>query len=1610
MDNKKQSYQNRALSRTSFSRDIYNLPNNKGDVPDIINRLLLKASSGRYSDIVIGIAQEKTLLNFSDSNKNTILHYILRNADLTKTEKYDLIKKCIELGAPIDTPNNDDIRPLHLAAEQQNQSVVKYLLAKHAEPNSRTKLNQTPLHFAVMPQLYTCPKTSFIKTNLLQIKNNNNTINPKLITDDLFDSLFLFIRDDNTIRNYVKHISNIFRSNLVYKNMSDDGKELKKITHDILGIKDTTSSGRNFEDLSKEKMTNFIKKISERTKLSLSKTLSEIDIKENTENGWGPIMARGITMSDKDKSNLQILPFPNLSSVYQENMNIFIKDIESKIKTMNKMKLKLKTRISSIYQHILNVNGVFNDLLSIYDFLLIWGNDIMNGDARVNRLINLLTSVFNNPLAPADIGAGFIRSNMIPDTDFETINNFNNIIVKAPTNVISFQGTVNQNYFSDYSAIPNQNAGIGVILEHYHGNISDVYDLLDNSINNLLTNINPIRNITNNNEIYHEIGEIQFRLLNLVYNMFFIGHYLNDLSKILNNINSVITAENLQPVIDEVNKIIKEITDNYEGQKNNTRYDLINRINIAAPINNGVITSNRNYSKNGIKVLIIENGNFLELYQRQAMPPAPVAGYYINNGRADVRYIDSNVKTVIFNPAIKKTVYNKINEKIGQYITESSQNGIISNLYADIIEFQKKTNEFIDMYNEFNGYVFINGFNNNMIDNSYNMRNTEIYRNIILTNIASLNKLPENQNKFNKELESRLLTGGVYTNINAINTIKNILDNYGFNIKTPINQKINIVRPRTPIDPIGINVINQTDGIIKSISRPTNPASTLSVQGVILGIPEQIISGNHRYDKFGSVNIMNDVSIITQVFDFHIYVIKLIILMYVAQKLYDIFLRADNNNILFTHMKKLTDDISILSNKNPFGIVLATSLKLTESIFISTITNISALSASNYILHIANNYNINDKPFATLLANSKLQEKSILIVKPDDKIRLKDNDIVSSVLSEGVNRFLSKNQNTDPAMINMFGPIDNNLLHNNSISSQSNNFDQKELMTEMCYNVENDIISDLLSKGADPNIMALSGETPLMLAVIIKNEEIVQTLLYSGAKVKDDTKYNLYDFLYNMLIDSMSTSPIMTIQEKEDKVNNHISQITDIDHKFPNNHLILKMASYMFSHQLTLYANTYPNMWSYKTHQQILDILNLTNINKDLIPLAKINPNIIEENIRGFSALNDTLLQHNHDLTNLREKILRIDNSINNLNLELTNLKSLDRLRKAEIDGVLRDLVEERNIISINMNNIIKKIRLLNKGKHLIQRNVKNAADITNKNIQRSTNLYSLVKAIAGKKSHDVCNIYDVFFTRIVSSQSKDVENSEYITYNKLWDELVSTNYESDHTQLIYALYNHILKTSKVLLQPDVFLDAFDPICELYDKVLNKYGRDYFELMPYLSKDLELNYDSNYVLNQIFCIMVHVFKHTMSVNFINTIGQYLIKHNEGKIESYIIRNIYQSLKTSGFIKHVYENLPSKVIKSVCKISSTDNDHDVNSSVKDILNKSIDLLTLSTFESISSSTIDNIKSSIIPYFTVYMESYTAEMHMLLISQLKLITEQSKMLNVLKLLASKSILEK
>jgi len=488
--------------------------------------------------------------------------------------------------------------------------------------------------------------------------------------------------------------------------------------------------------------------------------------------------------------------------------------------------------------------------------------------------------------------------------------------------------------------------------------------------------------------------------------------------------------------------------------------------------------------------------------------------------------------------------------------------------------------------------------------------------------------------------------------------------------------------------------------------------------------------------------------------------------------------------------------------------------------------------------------------------------------------------------------------------------------------------DTTKFNDSLCFEINKDVVEELIKNGADVNASEKTGKTPLFFSSMIYNEDITELLKKKGAKISTSS-YNIYNMSLENLkqlclpldFDSLN---MRVIQEIEDK-----TQIDNMALKHSSS-LILKMTYYLLMHQLT--HNIYM-LISIKDFEKIIG----SQVKYDVLPLSKFTTDLDKENTYKK-------VKYDKMLVSLDEEITRVENSIKNLNAD-------------EQTDLVKELLQDLEVSKQNLNE--KKNKLI---KEFDNNKNTNKSETSNKNITSNSNT-----------SRNICDLYNKFFDNHCSN--KGDQKTSYTYYLDLWSKMVENDNNNDGTQLIKLINSHILeKGTKDLKQ----------IQNIYEKVLNKYGRDYHELPFYLKS-------TNYALDQEYNILVHVFKHILSFNFINTI-QYLIisqKNVNDKLPTEILND-------SGFVKYCLNEMPQKIIKNVCKFSESDEEQMIKTD--NILEDALKMLE--TY--ISNELLTFAQTKVRPFFNIYIETYVAEMHLLVVKQIKNCMNQYKIMKILNIL--------
>lgn len=1560
----------------------YNIPDKQPPV-DVSNKIFMKVGIGKYFEIKRAIAQEKSSLNLRDANMKTVLHWILPNTNLSKHEKYELSKFVIELGAPIDDPDNDGVRPLHLASGQQNKELVKLLLEKGADANSRDNKHMTALHYAVSPDTFMCKKK---KHGV--VPETRPTIDFR--TDALFNQLYEFFKADKTIMMYTTHLANIFKYYHVFPNRKQDTEDLKKEVTTVMSERNVPGIEQSYKD----KLVNMRKKLYKTVVDGMGKSMTRLDIKENLQNGWAP------EIGGKTEKTDAFLPVANLRYAFGEIFDPLYKSFGSALKSMSEQYNAAISSLDKLKTYVQESSKLLDELDDYRRFMELFEDDLVLVDIdpiKLKSMIHISNTLFNNL---------FNKTLEVPTADFAVMDNANTLLTN--TNKQIFEHDKRAAY-SPFMFFDGTNYGIGSTIGLY---ITNIETMLRNISKDIVTHITAHADkeidIQKQGDTVMALANVQLKLTNVCYAIMLLDDYVKELRSSIKIFKIRLEDKEtdlISNVLIYVAAYMEDMTQNHRDPANQDMSAHLIRFDDPAHPPKQLVATISNYDNLGARTIEYnEHIIMAKLVDDPIVVPADYIEYTDPTGVVQ-RRIYKGEQDIIGKPGRKFNEFIKDLDKIVAD-EQGSSSKRLSDLYNSVRALQEKLNGFIDTYNKLNGLIYTKKFNNDMIATTATSESTERIDYMLMTMMNHLVLVPESLSKFTDTLRPIFMSGGAYLPINGMNCAKRLIDSYGYTLSD--DNKMIIIEH-------GARTHAQVNGTLTDLYLHVAHISPIILyKKVIQGTPS-VIDYIPAIEKKKSVTA--DLTILGPIYDSHIYILKIIMIMYFVTKLAELHSKnkKDTNKQerpIYDEMTKIYTSIQSISQNNSHGTMLAILGRMTDDIIVSTLDNMANVSASHYI------YDLSKQP--ALLPPAKFSHAHELITKPSDRTRLQGTDMLSSVITSAVasKQFFNPiARSIDIDVLQFFNSPDTEPF---TEQNRLINFDDSttDITKDMCYDIDEDVIANLLVGGADPNVPEKTGKTPLFMAVFLQNDKIVEALLRSGAKVV----YNgtsTYNFCFQQLLNMIDYSPVLNIDEINKKVEDYLLEKTHTSSVFSNSKLILKMTMYMLDHQITSNASVYPNMWTRKNHLEILNLIGLKDVSYDLVPLARVDENIIYDNVRGYTTLTDTIDQYNIKLSNDRDIMIRLRNSIQNMELELKELNGSSTSRSSELEQLIKDLQDHIKQVNHSIRSSVKKIQQLVTTKETIDN--KNAARPVVTAIKESGTLHERL----GGTSRDVCSIYEVFFKdyigvasdpgavpgRIVPAKATaDETNNEYATYTKLWHDLLSRpsrEVKQDHTQLINNLQRYI--TDQGIVRPEIFLDAYEPICELYDKVLNKYGRDYLELSTYLNTSNLYDYTYNYVLKQIYCIMTHVFSHTMSINFINTVAQMLARQDRGRTQSGAAKIIYMTLKTSGFIKHCIKVVPKRVVKIVCKMPEGEKDPEVAMTVVDVLNTSIDLLTTGTVEGIDKNSLDSVKEIIVPFFSIYMETYTAEMHACMVKQIKLLMVQHRWLQILRLTAKKAVTE-
>lgn len=596
---------------------------------------------------------------------------------------------------------------------------------------------------------------------------------------------------------------------------------------------------------------------------------------------------------------------------------------------------------------------------------------------------------------------------------------------------------------------------------------------------------------------------------------------------------------------------------------------------------------------------------------------------------------------------------------------------------------------------------------------------------------------------------------------------------------------------------------------------------------------------------------------------------------------------------------------------------------------------------------------------------------------------INNDDNVTDYILNQYNKSFGKEQVRERGLQYMIGELE--LLKSDSENIKLVPFDSFDNVdSELCAKIDGKCIALLIKHGANPNSMEKFGDTPLNLAIHIRDKYIIEMLLGSGANVVikvNGVIKNIYESGMHLFDAISDKRPSSSLYDYDNKIKNSLAEKLDNNVQyFVNSKYVLKMAMYLFNHQLTQYSDNYPYMWTDEEHKLLTRLLNIDPKNKNMTtPFGEITR--LDEDL----SKNKVIDEYIHKINKVADIIRRLQIALNTINDNYND----DYNKKIEND------------INVSITNYSTKI----------DKYKKELSDLLDKKSMDKDNIKHLkdkYKEKYDQYQNNVCCYYEEFFKNI-DINSNDI--SSYLIYINAWKDILSRRDKdvSDYTQLVSKLERYISKNNYI--SHDKFTKLYGPIVSFYDKILSRYARDFFELSIYYNKaDSKSNYvyGHNYALTQITCIMIHVVRHTLCFDFTATVANKIMKVLIHKGKHNVIKQLYRKLK--DFFKKSFEYIPEKMVKVVCGIYESDNDPDNKLSKRDILEAVFEYINKSGRDIVIDEKIfKKIKNDTISMFVIYMEEYIREMYKIFVLQLRTYTEQSKLLNIIMMLAEKATAE-
>jgi ankyrin repeat protein len=1537
---------------------------NKYYVPDniqnqeLINELFLKAQNSDITELKKFLVNANIPLNVRSEKGDTILHFVLKNGDLTDNQKTEIANFLIERGAPVNGFNDENITPLHLASKYQLNNIVDTLIKYGANVNATDNNYMTPLHYAVQGTSTECrtvrkemlrnlidAEEDLIDEMNLDLGENKKELLPEI--EELYKEVLKNLRDIK-FTPYLQHIKKIFDYNNLKRMIYDEcNKYSKNIKKDIENIFNENQNSQERRKKINEKLRDLKKDLINEIEKNIKSVLIETNFDGDLNNN--------ITTKDAE--------------YYRNNMkdiNEVIFDTTGLEENKNDLK-KIINELSDTYKKIIFLNeGVYQN----------------HGDNDAS----------DNSVSPTEIG------DILRNKDGEFMTKY-----LDGTNInIGF--LLGKKY--------DEKIDIN-IKDEYKENSKITYDKDKYKFlritNERLTQIKKMNKKVKHEALPITMDRAYYNYLKINYNVSGEDEdFKKDVYEKGENINYKNFKGDYLDYSDECLEIFKDIKLHDLGNNN---YHCDNKsifvaispaappppppplppgaplgapgvpplLGLAATPKHKYIPERNNYFNadkefifisplkvfeellddkvKGINIIQTKINKLPDAYNTEIPKIMEhIHNYYLiiqqlKNYKSEIKKVLDNLKN-IYNSKIEK------NKTLGIFYSIYLEKAV------EVLEDSEKNLSIIDKIVKKSGETLNNiiKYVNYKIEKEFNMDSFKKFVNIFVDEKPVLNfnfidqKLKKHSNLLSDDEYEQYINK--YKNFDKLNkdTINNLKMDLYSKILITINNFYNPIYyeaspSSSPVNPSLCGFIFDN-----TVIPPPSTTATTNIDSTIVtkyyrdqcDKPAEENKSNSGIGKIGIDKIGNDKNSITNFDNYlneHVYPIihydfdtYLNIIKYNILKLF--YDKKSSLNKLETEfinkINKIIDNATI--QKNIFNILI---LKLVDNLIVN---------------FIKNNIDIGSSNLAKYIMGKNLEDKVTYDIKemaPDFGYNFNLNENFDSLLN--IKTPIDDKEKYALAYTNILAeepllPKHQYIVHNYSLIDRTH---------KTCFKIDNNMANKLIENRANIYAKDVLGNTPIHYIIEMKNTELfgkIQEIIKKNndkdkinkilKKLKNKLNLNPYNILENKINKQLDVlvSPNNNILDKiNDEINNKIIKNQNI---FKNNTIkdfkhIIPIFSYMLNQMFYFYAKKYINGWTFDDMAKLCEKINRIECENGVNILPKFLDN---QNLDKLPQTDGSdILSSNKDKlekikNNLEKKILDLMFKNNQYIKEQTNFDTT-KTEYININTKIRN--NQTNILEIQ-NEIIKIDDLLNK--------------IPDTKLSIKTN-----DIIVNKHS----NVKD--FNKDIKEKLKDDK-----IFIQLYNQIVIND------KILKDIYN-IIPASLKYYKKDLY-NNYELINNLFGKVIVPVSKDYLELPQ------EYSLNKNYVLSQVFDIMNFVIKTFIFSKVLNIIQKALYIYyqeknkisNDGDID-FIKTQVKEIINTSNIEKYL-NKLSKKVIKGVTKIYEPF-DTNKNIDIDGEFNLLSNVIYTNGVENLSNTSFSkNLEENIIPYVREYTKILIEEMYL------------------------------